>query len=293
MALVQSWVRSLRSRNLSPHTLVAYGTAGKQLASFLASSGTTLVTCKRRDVEGFIDSLLSRNSAQTARNRFISIQQFYKWLVAEGEVGASPMVSMQPPVVPEKNRQVPKVEQVQALLKACEGPRFIDKRDLAIVSLLVDTGMRAAECLGLSLNDVDLDNRVCFVLGKGRKARMVPFGHEAAMSLDRYLRTRAQQRQSEGTDMLWLGQRGPLTDTGLQKVVDRRTEIAGLPHLHPHLFRHGFAHYWLVGGGSEGNLMNLLGWRSAQMVAYYARATAGERAIEAYRRGGSPLRGNR
>jgi hypothetical protein len=88
----------------------------------------------------------------------------------------------------------------------------------------------------------------------------------AVWALDRYLRAGSRHRLAH-LDALWLGLRGPLTISGLQDLLDRRARQAGIPALHPHMFRHTFAHDWLGAGGTETNLMRIAGWRSRDMLA--------------------------
>jgi integrase len=148
---------------------------------------------------------------------------------------------------------------------------------------MVGTGMRRAELLGLRVDDIDLDLDVAIVLGKGRRQRACPFGKKTSMALDRYLRVRSRHPHSD-LQALWLGQKGPLGKGGLRSMLERRAALAGLDHIHPHQFRHTFAHEWLSAGGNEGDLMRLTGWHSRQMVTRYAASAANQRAREAYRR---------
>ena len=176
-------------------------------------------------------------SPATVAKHYRSLQQLFVWLVDDGEIDRSPMERMRPPSVPEQPVAVLTIEELGALLATCRGNTFENRRDLAIIRVFVDTGMRAGELAGLTTDDIDLELNVAQVLGKGRRSRTCPFGAKTAEALRRYLRLRRSHALAQQQE-LWLGRQGPLSDSGVRQMLERRATDAGVPHVHPHRFRH-------------------------------------------------------
>lgn len=284
-ALVTSWRRSLAARRASPATIDTYSTAVGQLADYLAANGMPdrATTVRREHIEAFVTDLLEHKAPATAHNRYRGCQAFFSWLVEEGEIRASPMERMKPPKLPEAPPPVLRDAELRRLLTACERDRtFNGRRDEAVLRVFVDTGTRRAEVLGLRLEDVDLDQGLLKVVGKGSRTRLVAIGANTIRALDRFLRQRAK-RPDAGEPWLWLGRKGRLGETGLAQLIRDRGQQAGLPGLHPHLFRHAYAHAMLAAGMQESDLMAIAGWKSPEMLRRYAASTRAERALKAAR----------
>jgi site-specific recombinase XerD len=200
---VESFNRKLLAENKSPRTIQTYGGALRLSEEFLAARGMplTVAEIRRVRVETFITDLLARCKPATASNRYRTLNLF-GWCVEEGEIRRSPMERMRPPIVPVIPPEVLSDDELRRIFKACEGRLYRDRRDMAIIRLLADTGTRVGELAGIKIAALNLEYSVIVVLGKNRRPRLCPFGRKPSLAIDCYLRLRAL-RENAHLEALW------------------------------------------------------------------------------------------
>lgn len=290
-ALTTSWMLTLESDGYSQNTLAAYGQALGSFARWMAAEapGVGPVEAQRNHVRGWLVHLRESTSPNTTRGWFAGVRHFLRWMVAEGERADDATLGIRTPPKGDPHTPVLKTEDHRALLATCDAGSFRGRRDAAIILVLADGGLRLAEVGGLQVADVDIRDRVLFVVGKGSnrsgpRRRAVPLGVKSARAVDRYLRERRKHPFHE-LPHLWLGDRNrqELSNGAIVAVLKRRGVEAGIV-LHAHMLRHTWASEFRTAGGEEGDLMVLGGWRSRQMLDRYGKAAADDRARAAYRR---------
>ncbi|HEX5406027.1 MAG TPA: tyrosine-type recombinase/integrase [Pseudonocardiaceae bacterium] len=236
---LEEWDRSLRAANkprstrynyeLAVHQLAGF-LAGDDLPGFLAKSGMDPrllddsdaaddpTDVQRKHVEWFLAWMIDTRSASTALNKYKGLQQFFRYLVDEEEMARHPMQRISQPSTPQKLIPIVADDELTALLGTCAGKTFIERRDAAVIRLLMDTGARLAEITLLDVDDLDLKRDLVLVRGKGDKQRAIPFGEKTGQALTRYLRARAKHKNQDLSGLF-------LPDRGRKRLAPNGVKI--------------------------------------------------------------------
>lgn len=250
-------------RGASPHTLAAYRRDLTEFVTFLRRQGRSLGRIRPADVSMWMEHLRMGGLKSTSIARRLSaLRGLGRHLVREGALGQDPTDHIERP---RGERPLPRTLSRQAAATLVESPdtsRVSGVRNRALLELLYATGMRASECLGLRLDDVNLTAGYVICTGKGRKQRLVPLGAEAATWLRTYLRDgRPAATRQRDCGRLFVNPRGePLSRQSLWAIVRRAAAVAGVRRrVSPHVLRHSFASHLLENGADLRSVQAMLG----------------------------------
>ena len=250
-------------RGASRHTLAAYRRDLTDFGRFLARGGHRFADVRADDVVSYLEHARTRGlkPASIAR-RLAAVRGLYRHPVREEALTRDPTEHVE---TPRAGRPLPKTlsrEAAAALVEAIDrdDPRSV--RDRTVLEVLYATGMRASECLGLRLEDVNLNAGYALCTGKGQKQRLVPLGEQAIAWLRRYLRDARPRftRQRDAGRVFVNPRGGALSRQSLWTIVRRAAAAAGLRRkVSPHVLRHSFASHLLEGGADLRAVQAMLG----------------------------------
>lgn len=285
-AATQRFLRSLRIRNVSAHTVRNYGKDLEIFAAHFTKGGEVDQRAEeitRLMIRQFMAEEMQRGiSKATMARRLAALRGFFDYLVQEEGLPKNPARSVSAPKIPKKLPPVMTAEETNGLVDSVrsdpDGDSSADKvvRDRLIVELLYGTGLRVSELVGLNVTDIDRAERWLNIRGKGRKERQVPFGEKAADALDRFLEVRAQLKPPSSAQALflhrWGGQLRRLTVRSVEGIVKKYAqEFNGDPSLHPHSLRHAFATHLLSEGADLRTIQELLGHANLSTTQKYTQ----------------------
>lgn len=284
---VEQFLRSLRERNASPHTLKAY--AG-DLGNFAGYAGSR--SWKEIDhltIRGFLSHLYEKGLSKTSVARSLAaVRSLYGWLALEGEVEQNPAKLVSTPKLPKKLPRVPTIEEMNTVLDG-EMPETTSfpQRDRLLLELLYGCGIRNSELVGINLDDLRLSAEAILIRGKGKKERYVPFGDSVKTALAAYLPLRQQMvaQRKQNVSALLINQRGGrLTTRSVGRIIKKIAVAKGLPpDVHPHTLRHAFGAHLLEEGADLRAIQEMLGHERLSTTQRYTQLSM-KHVLEVYDR---------
>jgi integrase/recombinase XerD len=270
--LVESYVDALwMERGLAENTLAAYRGDLRRFASWLVNYDRTLVTASRADVLEYLASLAGAPPRSVAR-RLSSLRRFYLYLMRHGRIAEDPCARVEAPRIGRSLPTTLSEGEVEALLEAPNVAVLEGLRDRTMLELIYATGLRVSELVNLKLGQINYQQGVVRVMGKGGKERLVPLGEAALDWLERYLRDARPQLLAPGHgDALFPSPRGGfLSRQAFWYAIKRYATVAGISKsVSPHSLRHAFATHLLNHGADLRVVQLLLGHSDISTTQIY------------------------
>ena len=283
-ALVVDFLAFLElERGLSRNTLAAYGSDLDQFGAHLARIEVGALDATAEDLAGFLDELARGSQGQppaapaTLARKVACLRSLYRHLRREGMIDRDPAAELRGP---RASRRLPNVltrQDVAQLLAQPHGESPLALRDRAILELMYACGLRSSETVTLEVGNLDLEEDLLAVTGKGSKERLVPVGGAAARAARAYLEGGRPALVAERVQpLLFVNARGgPLTRQGLYKIIQGHAASAGLAgRMSPHTLRHSFATHLLDGGCDLRSLQEMLGHADLATTQLYTHLSA-------------------
>jgi site-specific recombinase XerD len=255
--------RFLASPALAESTRRAYASDLRGFGGWLAQRGTSVEEVDVRVLVEYASELgRARNglAPATIARKLAAVRSFLRFTLGPSRVPDASLGPRRPQRLPE----APKQGEIEEILDAIGGDGPLGLRNRALFELVYSAGLRSAEAVGLDLGDVDFEQELLRVRGKGGKERVVPLGEEAAHLIARYLREARPELATGANDALFLSTRGRRLDTSTLRRL--------LPH--PHRLRHSFATHLLEGGADLRTIQELLGHSSLSTTQVYSHVDA-------------------
>jgi integrase/recombinase XerC len=260
---VGNFLRHLRERNASPHTVKAYKQDLTLFAVYTGSRGWKSID--HIAVRGFLSQLYEKGLSKTSVARALAaVRSLYRWLAREGMVEQNPAKLVATPKLPKKLPRVPTIEEMNSVIdgEMPEAAAF-PERDRLMLELLYGCGIRNSELTGINLDDIRLSAEAILIRGKGKKERYVPFGDSVKSALAAYRPERQkilEASRKQSVALLINRRGGRLTTRSVGRIIKKIAVAKGLsPDVHPHTLRHAFGTHMLEEGADLRAIQELLG----------------------------------
>ena len=284
------WLSSERGR--ARNTISAYRRDLRRYQGWLAERGLSVLSVGHDDLTRFVaEHRASDHATSSIARQIAAVRMLHRYLATEQYRPDDPTARLDGVRVPSGIPKPLTEQQVASLLDAVVGNDPLQRRDRALLELLYATGARISEIVGLSIGDINFDDSLVRLLGKGAKERVVPFGSAAAAALDDWFSPSGRARLAPerwrrrgDAEAVFLNQRGGrLSRQGAWLVIKKYGDRAGITdHLSPHVLRHSCATHLLDHGADLRIVQEMLGHASISTTQVYTKVSQ-ERLWEVYR----------
>ena len=283
--LVLHFSQCMKAEGKSPKTITWYGEMTGTFIKFLKSTGRSpiLAELNLTSARDFIIYEQQRNvSPYTVQSRVRSLKGFSSWLFAEGYLTDNVLAYLKIPKAPTKIIDPLTTEEIDLLVSLQNPLTAIGSRNLAILLILIGTGIRESELSNLRYEDSHIEEGYIKVMGKGSKERVVPIGALVQKVLWRYVFHFRPEPDSDRDGYLFLSMEGKqLQPNAVKLLLKRWGKRAGVPRLHAHLCRHTFATNFLIYNcGDVFRLQQILGHTTLEMVRRYVHFASNQTMIQ-------------
>jgi len=280
-------------KNVSAHTCIAYLADIHEFTSFLLDNNfiknqDEIIKAEPETIREYLSCLYRRKVKKVTVNRKVSsLRAFYKYVLRTGKINHNPAEMIQTLKTEKHMPAFLSVDEMFELLKTRDDNSVLNLRNRAMLEVFYSSGLRLGELAGLNLIDLDFNQKLIKVRGKGRKERIVPVGEPALKAVGVYLEKIAQIRKDADADVfnkpLFLNARGKrITARSIARIVNEVTDKSGIGRkISPHALRHSFATHLLNAGADLRSIQELLGHESLSTTQKYTAVNI-NRMMEVY-----------
>lgn len=268
MKYVEDYLLFLKTeKKLGDNTISSYML---DLEDFFKTFNGSIESCTKKDILTYISSI-NGLEVSTVNRHISSLKSFFNYLVDESIIKVSPMEEVSSL---KKTKKLPKylsISEVNKLLNILLNSEF-DYRNKAMLELMYATGLRVSELVSIEYSNIDFENSIIRINGKGKKERIIPLGEVASYYLKVYLSDYRSKLLKRNTyNQVFLNNHGkPITRQGFNYILENIRELTGITkEITPHVLRHSFATHLLEGGADIRSIQEMLGHENISTTNIY------------------------
>jgi len=282
--LISGFIHQIENeKNYSKHTVLSYETDLMQFFNYLMKSikNVTIREISHLTLRKYVVNLKeNKYSRKSIARKTSTIRSFFKYLLKERLIDSNPSLNLITPKIDKKLPNFLYIQEINKLIDSIESEKPQGIRDKTIIEMLYGTGMRVSEMINININDIDLDEQIVRVFGKGSKERILPLSNPCMEAIKNYLVIRKKyymkknSRLNDNKALLLNRFGGKLTTRSICRIINKYMEMSGLnKKISPHVLRHTFATHLLGGGADLRSVQELLGHESLSTTQIYTHIT--------------------